>query len=110
MAGLMLVDLGVELDDDGCLKDFSQWSVEVARALAECEGIELTEDHLAVIRVIQAYYKKHKVAPLLTMVTRECGKSFKDLHGLFHKQPGKRAAKLAGLPKGIGWTATETRS
>jgi tRNA 2-thiouridine synthesizing protein E len=54
--------------------------------------------------VIQAHYKKHKVAPILAMVTKECGKSFKELHGLFHKQPGKRAAKLAGLPKSSGCT------
>jgi tRNA 2-thiouridine synthesizing protein E len=104
MITLMLGKLSVELDDDGCLKDFNQWSVEVARALAQREGIELAEEHLSVIQMIQTYYKKHHVAPILTMVTKECGKSFKELHRLFHKQPGKRAAKLAGLPKGTGCT------
>ena len=102
MSILMLGNLSVELDDDGCLKDFSQWSVDVAQALAQREGIELTEEHLTVIQMIQTYYKKHNVAPILTMVAKECGKSFRELHRLFHKQPGKRAAKLAGLPKTTG--------
>lgn len=94
----------VELDEEGFLMNFSQWSDEVAHALAERDGIELTEDHLQVIRMIQAYYQKHKVAPMLTLVSKETGKSYKELHNLFHKQPGKHAAKLAGLPKTSGCT------
>jgi tRNA 2-thiouridine synthesizing protein E len=104
MTILKLNDGSVELDEEGHLKDFGQWSEEVAQALAQRDGIELTEEHLTVIRMIQAYYQKHNVAPMLTLVSKECGKSFKELHGLFQKQPGKRAAKLAGLPKTTGCT------
>ena len=93
-----------ELDDQGYLKDFSQWSPQVAHALARREGIELTDEHLKVIHTIQAYYEKHGVAPILTLVSKECGNSYKQLNVLFGKQPGKRAAKLAGLPKGTGCT------
>jgi tRNA 2-thiouridine synthesizing protein E len=94
----------VELDDDGYLQDFSQWSTEVAQWLAQRNGIELTEEHLKVIGVIQEYYRKHEVGPMLTLVSKECGKSYKQLHTLFGKQPGKRAAKLAGLPEASGCT------
>ncbi len=104
MSILELKEGSVELDEAGYLKDFSQWSEEVARALAERDGIELTEEHLKVIRIIQAYYREHKVPPILTLVSKMCGMSFKELHGLFQKQPGKRAAKLAGLPKASGCT------
>jgi tRNA 2-thiouridine synthesizing protein E len=104
MSVLKLNSDSVELDDQGCLRDFRQWSVEVAHALAEHDGIKLTEEHLKVIRVIQAYYEKHKVAPMLTLVSKECGVPYKELHRLFDKQPGKRAAKLAGLPKATGCT------
>ena len=104
MSILELKDGSVELDETGYLKDFSQWSSEVAQWLAQRNGIELTEEHFKVIRVIQAYYRKHKVGPILTLVSKECGKSYKQLHELFGKQPGKRAAKLAGLPKGTGCT------
>lgn len=104
MTMLDVKDRRVELDDDGYLKDSSQWSVEVATALADHDGLDLTEEHLRVIRVIQAYYQKHTVAPILTLVSKECGKSYKELHRLFGTQPGKRAAKLAGLPKTSGCT------
>ena len=104
MSILELKERSVELDDAGYLKDFSQWSVEVARALAERDGIELTEEHLKVIRIVRAYYDKHKVAPILTLVSKQCDMSYKELHRLFQKQPGKRAAKLAGLPKASGCT------
>jgi len=102
MTILKLENGSVELDNDGYLKDFSQWSPEVACALAERDGIELTEDHLHVVRMIQTYYQQHNVAPILTLVSKECDKSYKELHALFQKQPGKRAAKFAGLPKTSG--------
>ena len=104
MTILALKHGSVELDEEGFLKDFGQWSVEVAQALAEREGIEMTEEHLKVIHMIQAYYQKHRVAPMLTLVSKECGKPYRELHKLFHKQPGKEAAKLAGLPKTSGCT------
>ena len=104
MAILKLENGSVELDDEGYLKDFGHWSLEAARALAKRDGIELTEDHLNVIQMIRAYYQKHGVAPMLTLVSKECDKSYKELHALFQKQPGKRAAKLAGLPKTSGCT------
>jgi TusE/DsrC/DsvC family sulfur relay protein len=104
MSILELEDGSVELDEAGYLKDFRQWSEEVARALAQRDGIELTEEHLKVIGIIRAYYQEHKVAPILTLVSKICGMPFKQLHGLFGKQPGKRAAKLAGLPKASGCT------
>lgn len=104
MSILELKDGSVELDEAGYLKDFVQWSEEVARALAERDGLELTEEHLKVIRTIQAYYREHKAPPILMLVSKMCSMSFKELHGLFQKQPGKRAAKLAGLPKASGCT------
>ena len=104
MSTLELNDGSVELDDTGHLKDFSQWSPEVAQALARSDGIELTDQHLKVIEMIRAYYQKHETPPILTMVSKQCDVPYKELHGLFHKQPGKRAAKLAGLPKTSGCT------
>ncbi|NQU22022.1 MAG: TusE/DsrC/DsvC family sulfur relay protein [Candidatus Nealsonbacteria bacterium] len=102
MTTLDLKNGSVELDEEGYLQVFGQWSEEVARALAERDGIELTEEHLKVIRMIRVYYQKHNVPPMLTMVSKECGKPYKELRELFQKQPGKRAAKLAGLPKASG--------
>ena len=93
----------IQLDDDGHLVDFNQWSEDVARALAQQDGIdELVDDHMKVLHTMRDYYHKHKVAPMIHLLAKECGKTYRQLHALFKKQPGKRAAKLAGLPKATG--------
>jgi dissimilatory sulfite reductase related protein len=104
MSTLEIPGKSVELDEAGYLTDPDQWSEEVARALAEREGIELGEQHMKVIRAIRDYYREHQVPPILTLVSKLCDVSYQELHDLFHKQPGKRAAKLAGLPKASGCT------
>ena len=103
MPTLNVVNKTVELDDEGFLVDFDQWSPEVAKSLAEREGIpELTDQHMRVLHVMRGYYQKFKVAPMVHLLARECGHTYRELHNLFKKQPGKRAARLAGLPKASG--------
>ena len=105
MPALKIADKTIELDNEGCLVNFEEWSEEVARALAEREGIaELNQQHIKVLHVIRKYYQNFKVAPMVHMLAKECGNSYRELHDLFKKQPGKRAAKLAGLPKATGCT------
>ena len=103
MPTLNLSDGPVDLDDEGCLLSFDRWNPDVARALAEREGIpDFGEAHMNVLHAIRKYYGEFKVAPMLHILTRECGLTYRELHGLFSKQPGKRAARLAGLPKTTG--------
>jgi len=93
----------IELDEDGHLTQFDAWTPEVAAALADLEGVgPLTPEHLEIIALIRDYYARHRTGPMVHFVSKESGKSFRDLHRLFRKQPGKRAAKLAGLPKASG--------
>ena len=44
MTIVKLKDGSVELDEEGHLKDFGQWSTEVAQVLAERDGIEFSEE------------------------------------------------------------------
>ncbi len=103
MTELKVGDKIIALDEEGYLKDFEQWDPDVAHVLAPREGIdELTDDHFIVLNTIRDYYKKFKVAPILNLLCRECGKSYREVHKLFLGKPGKRAAKIAGLPKPSG--------
>ena len=103
MPPLQIGEEPIGLDDEGHLLDFEQWSPEVARRLAEREGLgELTDAHFQVLHIIRDYYRKFKVAPMLHLLASQCGMTYRELHDLFHKQPGKRAAKLAGLSKATG--------
>lgn len=103
MQNLRIKETILELDEEGHLIDYEAWTPEVARALAEREGIEaLTEEHLEILMAIRQYYDRFKVAPMVHMLAKEYGKTYRELHHLFKKQPGKRAAKLAGLSKAQG--------
>ncbi len=91
----------VEVDDEGYLKDMSQWTPQVAEAIAEELGITLTDQHWKVINFL-----REKAAAGEEVTMRKLGKSgvvsIKDLYKLFPNGPLKKAAKIAGLPKPRG--------
>ncbi len=93
----------IDLDDDGYMTDPSQWTREVAEALAAEEGITLTDAHWKVLEFCRADAGETGAAPGLRRISKRCeGVSMKDLYKLFPKGPGKLAARLAGLKKPVG--------
>lgn len=96
----------IELDEEGYLLDLNQWDESLAEKIAKQEGIELSEAHWEIIRVLRSFYKQFEVSPamrpLVKAVTKELGadkgKSIY-LMKLFPGSPPKLAAKIAGLPK-----------
>ena len=103
MATLTLAGKEFEVDEDGFIQDPARWDDDIARALAETEGIkELTEEHWKLIRYLRAYYLEFGVAPMIRKVTKETGFPLKKIYELFPTGPAKGACKLAGLPKPTG--------
>lgn len=92
----------VELDEDGFVKDPGVWSKDLAKALAEAQGINLTEDHWTVINYIRGYYKRHQAVPMIRKLCKETGYSLKQIYKLFPAGPAQGAVKIAGLPKPNG--------
>lgn len=98
-------DHHIAVDAQGYLKDHQQWSESLASLLAEREGIELSEEHWAVIRFVRQYYLEFNSSPAIRPLVKylqqhwgpEKGNSI-FLHKLF-KEPAKQATKIAGLPK-----------
>ncbi|MBJ7551293.1 TusE/DsrC/DsvC family sulfur relay protein [Marinomonas ostreistagni] len=96
----------IEFDEEGYLLDLSQWDENLAKSIAIKEGLELTEAHWEVLRVLRNFYEQFEVSPamrpLVKAVTKELGadkgKSIY-LMKLFPGSPPKLAAKIAGLPK-----------
>ncbi|MFW6224402.1 MAG: TusE/DsrC/DsvC family sulfur relay protein [Bacteroidota bacterium] len=88
----------IEVTEEGYLQDASQWNEEVARELAKEEEIDLTEDHMKVLKFLR---EKHEAGEQLTI--RKVGKSgivdIKALYQLFPGGPLKISSKLAGIPK-----------
>ena len=50
-------------DPEGFLLNREDWTPEIAEALAAAEGRTLTEDHRAVISLVQDFYDRYGIAP-----------------------------------------------
>ena len=69
----------------------------------ELEGIkELKDDHWKVINMLQDYFKKNGIAPMVRILSKVTGFKLKYIYELFPSGPGKGACKMAGLPKPTG--------
>lgn len=91
------------VDEDGFIEDFTQYNEKWVQLVKKEEGIdELNEEHWQVINVLQDYYKKNGIAPMVRILSKLTGFKLKHIYELFPSGPGKGACKMAGLPKPTG--------
>lgn len=88
----------VQVNEEGYLTDFSQWTREVGDEIAKEEGIVMTPRHWEVISYLQEQHKQE-----VALSIRRIGKSgvvdIKEFYTLFPKGPLKTSTKIAGIPK-----------
>jgi dissimilatory sulfite reductase related protein len=88
----------INVNEEGFMTDFSQWTKEIGEELATENDITLTPRHWDVINYIQEQVKKD-----VGLTIRGIGKSgvvdIKEFYALFPKAPLKTATKIAGVPK-----------
>lgn len=102
---LLVNGRGVETDAEGYIKNLDEWSEDFARALAEQEGLGLTDEHWQVIRFLRDYYHEHgvqaQVRAMIRHFAREWGPERGNnhyLHDIFPRGgPQKQGNRLAGL-------------
>jgi len=93
----------INLNEEGFLTDPGQWTPDIAKLIAEGEGIlELTESHWKIIEFSRERATESGASPTLRQITTGTGISTKDLFGLFPKGPAKKVAKISGLGKPEG--------
>ncbi len=93
----------VNVDDEGFLTDFSQWTRDVAAAIAKDEGIaDLTPAHWQVIEFMQKEFKENGQVPSIRKLNKSGIVTTKELYDLFPGGPAKKAAKIAGMKKPEG--------
>jgi dissimilatory sulfite reductase related protein len=93
----------VNVDDEGFLTDLSQWTRDIAAAIAKEEGIaELTAAHWKVLEFMQKEFRESGQAPSIRRLNKSGVVTTKDLYALFPGGPAKKAAKIAGLKKPEG--------
>ena len=93
----------IDVDADGFMTNLSQWTRDIAAALAKEEGIaELTAAHWKVIEYMQKEFKENGVVPTVRKINKSGVISTKELYEIFPGGPVKKAARIAGLPKPVG--------
>jgi tRNA 2-thiouridine synthesizing protein E len=103
MATELIGGVEVHVDDEGFMTDPSEWSEELAPALAKEIGIdELTDTHWTVIRFLREDFAKEGQTATLRRVSTMAGVSIKDLYQLFPKKPAKKMSYVSGLHKPVG--------
>lgn len=92
----------VHVDEEGFLTEFDDWDEELAKTLAANIGLDLTDEHMEVIRFLRADYVEQGETATLRRVDTIGGFPTKRLFQLFPKKPAKKMAYVAGLPKPVG--------
>jgi len=103
MSTATIAGVPVELDGEGFMTDATQWTREIAEAIASENGIDpLTEKHWQVIDFCRADNEAKGTPPTVRRITKGTGISTKEVYALFPKGPGILASKVSGLPKPKG--------
>lgn len=96
----------IPIDKEGFLRELSDWTPEVAAALASAEGIELTDAHWEILQLLQTFYREFELSPAMRPLVKYIGQQLGPEKGrsiylmqLFPPSPAKVASKIAGLPK-----------
>lgn len=92
----------VDFDDEGFMTDPMQWTPEIGQAIADREGLELTDRHWVVINFARQEFEANGIPPTLRRITKTTDVSTKEIYQLFPGGPAKKAAMTAGLGKPTG--------
>ena len=96
----------VDVGANGYLVNVEDWSEDVAKAMAEIEGISLTDKHWDLINYLRDEYvnnagnqpnTRNIVKAMSEKWNEKIGQ--KDVYELFPKDPSKQGGRLAGLPE-----------
>ena len=92
----------VNVNEEGFLTQYDEWSEEIAKALAAQIAIDLTDEHWKAINFLRADYKSVGETATSRRVQTVGGIPVKEQFALFPKKPAKKMAYIAGLPKPKG--------
>jgi TusE/DsrC/DsvC family sulfur relay protein len=88
----------IEIDEEGYLRNFDDWTEGVACAIAEREGVEeLTRERLDIIRFIRDYYRRYNFFPILNAICKNVNQPRDCINEQFLDPV--LAWKIAGLPR-----------
>lgn len=94
------------IDDRGYLLDPADWTPGVAETMAAQDGVELTDDHWALLAIFRDYFESFEIEPPMRALVKRAKECLGDekgssryLYRLFPDGPGTQGVRYAGLPK-----------
>ncbi len=93
---------GIAFNNEGFMQDPHAWTRKIAEAIAEGQGLQLTDRHWVVINFARKEFEENGQPPTLRRITKTLGVDTKEMYSLFPGGPGKVACKIAGLSKPTG--------
>jgi tRNA 2-thiouridine synthesizing protein E len=105
----MTIEFGgktIETTPNGYLVNIEDWSEDLAKHIADDEGVELTEKHWDLIHYLRdEYINNGGNQPNTRNIIKAMGDKWgskpsqKDLYELFPKDPSKQGGRISGLPE-----------
>ena len=89
-------------DGDGYLKDMSDWTVEVGKAMAAADDYDLDDTKWKQIMQARDYYEEYNVVPPIRKFAKFVDIDKKILFKDWNTGPMKPITKYGGLPKPTG--------
>ncbi|MEK9133978.1 MAG: TusE/DsrC/DsvC family sulfur relay protein [Pseudomonadota bacterium] len=89
-------------DGDGYLIERDAWTPEIARAMAEADGLALNEVKWTHIAKAREYYEAFGVVPPIRKFAKYVEADQKEMFKLWMTGPMKPITKYGGLPKPTG--------
>lgn len=96
----------IETTATGFLVNIEDWSEELAKHIADEEGVELTDKHWDLINYLRdEYISNNQNQPntrnIVKAMSDKWGEKLqqKDVYDLFPKDPSKQGGRIAGLPE-----------
>ncbi len=92
----------VQINEEGFLTEYDEWTEDIGAELASNIGVEMTPRHWEVITFLRSDYKEKGETATTRRVQTVGGFPTKEQFTLFPKKPAKKMAYIAGLPKPHG--------
>jgi tRNA 2-thiouridine synthesizing protein E len=92
----------LNVDGEGFLVNRDDWNEDIARELAQRDGMEVDDKIMHYINEARAMYDNDGVVPPIRIFAKAQGVTTKELYDVFKKGPMKLICKWGGLPKPTG--------
>jgi len=96
----------IETTASGYLVNPDEWSEDLAKILAQAEGLELGDRHWDLIRYLrEEYFENRENQPNTRAIVKAMSDAWgekisqKDVYDLFPLDPSKQGGRIAGLPE-----------